>query len=116
MEPAAAADIHADTRPGIDPVEARLGTAPDAEAGRPLLADRPGEGRAAVEKEVAALEADDAALRIEVEVGQAHDRRLVEPAFGEQGKGIAAAPIVERLPPLEREGNGNGLQGPIANA
>ena len=116
MNANAAADIHADARPGVDPVQAGLGSAPHAQARRPVLPHRPGEGRGAVEEQVAALEADHPALGIEVEVGEPEDRRLVQAAFGKQGKGAAAAPLIERVAPLEGHGDGQPRHRLVAHA
>ena len=58
------ANAHANARTGIDPVQARLGGTPQAESGRELLVNRPGQGEAAVDEPVAVMKTDDAALQL----------------------------------------------------
>src|SRR5689334_9820189 len=94
------ADLHRDAGAGIDAIQARLSAAPDTEAGREILVDWPRDREGAVDEQVAALEADDAALKIGIEVELPGQRTLVDPGLGEDGEGIAAAELADALAPL----------------
>ena len=105
------ADLHRHARSGVEPVDPRLRPAPDAEAAGELAVDRPGEGDAAVDEAVAPVEADDAALQVGVEREIPRHRPLIEPAFDEQGEGVAAAAeAAQSLAPLGRDPDRNAGQ------
>src|SRR4051794_21756717 len=78
---------------GIDAIEPRLRAAPYAEPGREIAIHGPSDPGAAVDEQVAAVEASHAALEIGVESEAPGQRPIVESALDEKREGVAAAAI-----------------------
>ena len=105
------AHAHGHPRPGIDPVQAGLRPAPQAEAGGEFLVDRPGEGHCPVDKAVAMVETDHTSLEIGIEPEPPRHRPLIDSAFHEQGEGIAPATVAaEPLAALSRHPQGDAAE------
>src|SRR5688572_22736381 len=98
------AHLHAYARTGVDAIDSGLGRAPHAQAGREIAIDGACQGQSAIDELVAALEPDDPALKVGVETEAPRHCALIDPAFKEQCKGVAAAAIAaDPLTPLGRD-------------
>src|SRR4051812_31691109 len=102
------ADTHCDARPRIDAVNPGLGAAPDPEAGREIAIDGSGHPEAAIDEQVATVEADNAALDVAVERKPPRQRLAIDAAFNKQRERVASAAIFpNRLPPFGRDPDWN---------
>src|SRR5690348_18069216 len=107
-----AAHPHGYARTRVDPVKAGLGRAPDTEPGGEIAIDRPRHPRAAIDEQVAALETDDAALKIRIEAEAPWQRPVVQATFEEDCKGVAAATAAaDHLPALGGDPHRNAGEG-----
>jgi hypothetical protein len=88
---------------GVDPIDARLSTAPQAEPGGELPIDRLRQGQPAVDKPGAAVKADHSALKVRIERQLPRHRPVVNAGFEEQGiKGsrrvrLTLTPMIEQI-------------------